>query len=144
MKQPNIPDIGTNEDVAKHRLHMANEDLESAIATFDLGQYRTANNRAYYSIFHAISAVLAKEGVAFKHHKEMLGYFNKNYINKGIFPRELGRKILKAEEIRHSSDYDTFYIASKEVTYQQIETAKTVINLVEKYLDLCETNKEKL
>ncbi len=55
---------------------------------------------------------LAKEGVAFKRHKDTLGYFNKNYISTEIFPRELGRKIVKAEEIRHASDYDAFYIAS--------------------------------
>lgn len=36
-----------------------------------------------------------------------------------IFPRELGRKIVKAEEIRHASDYDTFYIASKMITAEQ-------------------------
>ena len=51
-----------------------------------------------------------------------------------IFPRELGRKIVKAEEIRHASDYDTFYIASKTVTAEQIETAKRMLDLAEKYL----------
>lgn len=40
----------------------------------------------------------------------------------------MGRKIVKAEEIRHASDYDTFYIASKEVTEQQIETAEEIHN----------------
>ena len=32
------------------------------------------------------------EPIAFKKHKDTLGYFNKNYVNKEIFPRELGRK----------------------------------------------------
>lgn len=52
-----------------------------------------------------------------------------------IFPRELGRRIVKAEEIRHASGYDTFYIASKEVTAQQIETAARLLELAEKYLE---------
>ena len=51
-----------------------------------------------------------------------------------IFPRELGRRIVKAEEIRHASDYDTFYIASREITSQQIETAAKIIDLAEEYL----------
>lgn len=51
-----------------------------------------------------------------------------------IFPRELGRKIVKAEEIRHESDYDAFYIASKSVTAEQIETAKRILELAEQYL----------
>jgi uncharacterized protein (UPF0332 family) len=134
MKQPDPLDVGTQMDVAKHRLQVAKEDLETANLTFEAGKFRAANNRAYYCIFHTISAVLAKEGVAFKRHKDTLSYFNKNYIRTGIFPRELGRKIVKAEEIRHASDYDTFYIASKEVTAQQIQTAEHILQLAENYL----------
>ncbi len=59
---------------------------------------------------------------------------SKRCTTEEIFPRELGRKIVKAEEIRHASDYDTFYIASKEVTAQQIETARKLLELAEKYL----------
>ena len=80
--------------------------------------------------------MLAKEGVAFKRHKDTLGYFNKKYINTEIFPRELGRKIVKAEEIRHASDYDAFYIASKDVTAQQIKTAETLLKLASEYLEM--------
>lgn len=134
MKQPDSQDVGTQMDVVKHRLQVAKEDLDTANLTFEAGQYRGANNRAYYSIFHTISAVLAIEGIAFKKHKDTLSYFNKNYVRTEIFPRELGRKIVKAEEIRHASDYDTFYIASKEVTAQQIQTAKQILALAEKYL----------
>lgn len=135
MRQPDSLDVGTKMDVARHRLNVAREDLDTAHLTFEAGQYRGANNRAYYSIFHTICAVLAKEGIAFKRHKDTLGYFNKNYVQTEIFPRELGRKIIKAEEIRHASDYDTFYIASKEVTAQQIETAVRLLELAKKYLE---------
>ena len=75
-----------------------------------------------------------QEGVAFKRHKDTLSYFNKNYIHTEIFPRELGRKIVKAEEIRHASDYDAFYIASKDVTFEQICTAERLIELTSDYL----------
>lgn len=136
MKQPDSVDIGTRMDVAKHRLDVAQEDLDTAHLTFDAGQFRGTNNRAYYSIFHTISAVLAKEGVAFKRHKDTLSYFDKNYINTEIFPRELGRKIVKAEEIRHASDYDTFYIASQEVTEQQIKTAEMLLELAKNHLEI--------
>lgn len=71
-----------------------------------------------------------------------LSYFNKNYVQPEIFPRELGRKIVKAEEIRHASDYDTFYIASKDVTAQQIETAERLLKLAENYLFSDESEKE--
>lgn len=41
---------------------------------------------------------------------------------------------MKAEEIRHASDCDTFYIVSKEVTKQQIKTAERLLDLVSAYL----------
>lgn len=134
MNQTDSLDIGTKMDVVRHRFNVAREDLDTAYLTFEAGQYRAANNRAYYSIFHSICAVLAKEGIAFKRHKDTLSYFNKNYVQPEIFPRELGRKIVKAEEIRHASDYDTFYIASKEITTQQIETAAKILELARQYL----------
>lgn len=140
MKQPDFPDIGDKRDVADYRLRIAKEDLEAAYVLLEAKSYRGANNRAYYAIFHAVSAVLALEGIAFKRHKDTLGYFNKNYVAAEIFPREIGRKIVKAEEIRHASDYDAFYIASKEDTVQQVETADKLIQLLS---DFCQNkNKE--
>ena len=40
--------------------------------------------------------------------------FNKDYVKTEIFPKIFGRRIARAEEIRHASDYDDFYIATKE------------------------------
>ena len=133
MKQPDFPDIGNKKDVAELRLQVAQEDFSAAKLLLEAKSFRGANNRAYYAIFHAVSAVLALEGIAFKKHRDTLAYFNKNYVATELFPRELGRKIVKAEEIRHASDYDTFYIASKEDTVQQIETADKLIQLVSEF-----------
>ncbi|MDO4303736.1 MAG: HEPN domain-containing protein [Bacillota bacterium] len=135
MKQPDVPNVGNKKDVANYRLQIAKEDLDAAHVLLETESYRGANNRAYYAIFHAVSAVLALEGIAFKRHKDTLAYFNKNYVAAGLLPREIGRKIVKAEEIRHASDYDTFYIASKEDTIQQVATAEQLLQLLS---DFCQ------
>lgn len=54
-------------------------------------------------------------------------------MKTGIFPREIGRKIGEAEEIRHASDYDDFYIASREESERQVAVAEEFIQLVEEY-----------
>ena len=115
--------IGTRKDLVSYRIETAKSDRE----------YKGANNRAYYAIFHAINAVHALDGRAFKRHKDAIANFNKDYVKTEIFPREVGRKIGEAEEIRHASDYDDFYIASKEETERQIAVAGEFIELVEKY-----------
>lgn len=50
-----------------------------------------------------------------------------------IFPREVGRKVSEIEEIRHASDYDDFYLASREETERQIAVADELIQLIESY-----------
>lgn len=51
----------------------------------------------------------------------------KNYVKTKIFPREIGRKVSEVEEIRHASDYDDFYLASREETERQIAVADELI-----------------
>lgn len=123
-------------DFAKYRLSKAKETLNTAEFIYNaIKDYTSANNRAYYAIFYAIRAVLALEEVDFKRHKDVIAYFNKNYINTEIFPKKIGKKIAQAQRIREDSDYDDGYTPSPEKTYQQIETAKELINLVESYIN---------
>ena len=58
----------------------------------------------------------------------------KEYVNKEIFPKMIGRKISQAQRIREDSDYDDDYEPSFEKTEQQIETARELIKLVEQYI----------
>lgn len=85
--------IGTRKDLMLYRIQTAKADLKSAKILLEAEEYKGANNRAYYAIFHSINAIHALEGKAYKRHKDALGTFNKDYIKTGIFPREIGRKI---------------------------------------------------
>lgn len=78
---------GTREDLALYRIETSKSDLKSAYILFRAGEYRGANNRAYYAIYHAISAVHALDGNAYKRHKDALANFNKKYVKPEIFPR---------------------------------------------------------
>lgn len=119
---------------AKYRLERAKEDLSDAEFSYKNNRYLNANNRAYYSIFHAIKAVLAIERVDFKKHKDVLAYFNHYYIKTEIFPKIMSSKINQAKEVREDSDYDDEFEPTDEQTKMQIETARELIKLVEEYL----------
>ncbi len=123
-----------SKDLAYHRLEQAKENLEESKILYNANKFKGANNRAYYSIFHSIKAILATEPIDFKRHKDVLGYFNKNYVNTNKFPKKIGHKISQASNIREDSDYDDEFIVNSEDTLIQIETAKELIELVEKYL----------
>ena len=125
---------GTQRDLALYRLEVAKSDIKSAKILLEAGEFRGANNRAYYGIYHAVSAIHALDGNAYKRHKDALANFNKKYIKTEIFPRTLGRRIAEAEEMRHASDYDDFYIATEEEAKEQIATALELIEKIEEYI----------
>lgn len=131
MMQPE--DIGNSTDLVRYRLETAKNDLNSARVLRDIDDYKGANNRAYYAVFHAITAIHGINKKAYKRHKDAIANFNKEYVKTEIFPRSMGRKIAQLEEIRHASDYDDFFIASKEEVNEAIETATEFIGMVEKY-----------
>ncbi len=126
---------GTTMDLVQYRLSSAEDDLRAAQILYEAEEYRGANNRAYYSLFHAINAVHALHGKAYKRHKDAIANFNKGYVKTEIFPREIGRKIGAAEEIRHASDYDDFYLVNKEETLQQISTAQEFLKMAREYCE---------
>lgn len=119
-----------------HRLEQAKENIEEAELLYNEKKYKGANNRAYYSIFHSIKAVLALEPIDFKRHKDVIAYFNKKYVHMEIFPKKIGHKIARASTIREDSDYDDEFVVKQEETEEQIETAKELFKLVEEYINL--------
>ncbi len=123
-----------SKELAKHRLEQAKENLEEAEILYKAKKYKGANNRAYYSIFHSIKAVLSLEPIDFKRHKDVVAYFNKNYVYPEIFPKQIGSKIADASSVREDSDYDDEYIVQPEDTLKQIGTAKELLKLVETYI----------
>lgn len=122
-------------ELAHYKLARAKEELDTARLLLEHSRLKAANNRAYYSIYYALTTILCLEPIAFKKHKDTIAYFNKNYVHTGKFPKEIGKEISKAAKIRHTSDYDEFYITSKEEAEGQINTAENLIDLVEIYLD---------
>ena len=124
-----------SKELSKHRLKQAKEDLKASKLLYDTKLFKSANNRAYYSIFHSMKAVLALEPIDFKRHKDVIAYFNKNYIHTEIFPKHMGRRISDASRIREDSDYDDEFVVRPEDTLAQIETAKEMIKLTKEYIN---------
>ncbi len=121
-------------ELVMHRLEQSKTELNDAKLLYKNNSYLSANNRAYYSIFHAIRAVLALEPIDFKKHKDVMAYFNKNYVNTELFPKTIGKRIVQANRIREDSDYDDEYVANSNATEDQIKTAEELIELVERYI----------
>lgn len=120
--------------LSKLRLYNAKERLAFIPGILELGDYKTAANRAYYSVFYAMRAVLALDGIDSKKHSGIISEFRKNYIKTGIFSPEMSDIIAGLFNVRSLSDYDDFYVISKEKVTKQFENAQYFVAAVENYL----------
>ena len=108
--------------------------LASTKRDMDANDYSSANNRAYYAIFHAMRAVLALDGEDYKKHSAVIARFTLNYLKPEILPREYSKLISNASLIRNRSDYEDFYICSVADTNALFTGADSFCSEVEKYL----------
>ncbi len=116
------------------RFEHANECLDAAKSLLTSSNYKSAANRSYYAIFHAMRAVLAFDGIDMKHHSGIISEFRKLYIKTEIFDSKLSQIISVLFDIRTDSDYDDFFVISKSEVEEQIENAEYFLKEIEQFL----------
>ena len=121
-------------EISKARFDHAKECLQDAKLLLAGESYRSAANRAYYAIFHAMRAVLALDGVDMKHHSGIIYEFRKRYIKAGAFDTSLSGIISELSSVLEGSDYNDFFIVSKAETIQQVQSAEEFLAAIQSYL----------
>ena len=69
--------------------------MEKAVESVEAAQLMLDN-----AMFYAVQAVLITNDACFSKHGQVKGYFNKEFVRKGIFPVHLGKIYNKAFEYR--------------------------------------------
>ena len=118
-------------ELAGYRMDRAKEMLVSARENLEIGQYKTSLNRSYYAIFHAMRAMNILKGFDSSKHSGVIAFFNKEYLKENILDRNLSIVIKNSAFLREKSDYDDFYIASKQEAEKQLEEAERFLDAVE-------------
>ncbi len=123
--------------LAKVRVDRAKELLIESEELLGREAYKSANNRAFYAIEKAVKALLATQEIEVSTHSGGMKQFNFNFIFRGdgTFTAEDYQKMARAEQIRNASDYDDFYVASKEEARQQVESANYIVTKIEAYIN---------
>ena len=131
---PSLPD-DLKHNLAKYRIEKAKECYRDALSAYSTGSYSNAANRSYYCIFHSMRAVLALIEFDSKKHSGIISEFNRKYVKEGIFPDTFSEIVKLAFSVRGKSDYDDFYVISKESVDTQISNAKIFLDAVKTYID---------
>ena len=116
-------------------------EFEKARKTIDkvteyqsLGHWDTIANRLYYSLFHAVNALLICDGHSVNTHRGVISVFGSDYIRTGIFSSKDGRLYSDLLTIRNNSDYNCSYEATEEEIKPLIEPTKQLIDNIGKYI----------
>ena len=121
------------EDLCRYRYEQALKALASSRHNIDF-DLRTSLNRSYYSIMYAVKALLAIDRLDAHSHRGLFVMFNREYIKTGIFEKRFSEILKEASMIRDKSDYNDFYIVSKDEAREQAENAEIFLNEVATYL----------
>jgi len=112
---------------AKHKLRAARLLLEA-------GEYGDSASRAYYAVYHAISAVHLDSGKTYSSHAQAIGNFNKEYVMEAVFPKTYTKTINRLFEDRQSGDYSIDPGLTREEAEQDVEDAEHIVRTIEEYL----------
>lgn len=121
-------------DVIKMTLSKAREKLKTAKIDFDNERYEDSVSRAYYAVFHSISAVLLSKGLHFSSHGQTIGTFTREFIKTKEFPALFAKVIEKLFNERQTSDYDVESYIDKDVAQEDLKHAENILNACEEYL----------
>lgn len=120
--------------LSKVRLDTAKDCLRDAEILLNSESYKSSANRSYYAVFHAMRAVLVFDEFDSKKHSGIISEFRKRYIKTGVLRTEISKIIDIQFSIRTHSDYDDFYVISKNECANQLLEAKKAVSEVEEYL----------
>lgn len=90
----------------KYRLEQAQAALDDAKYLFDGNRSpQSIVNRSYYAMFYAALALLQKISKVPSKHSGVISLFDKEFVMKGIFTKDLSKDFHKAFELRQTIDY---------------------------------------
>ena len=79
-------------------------------------------------------AVLANDEIDMKKHSGVIAEFRRLYVKTGVFDGDMSKTISVLFDVRTESDYDDFFIISKEEVVQQVESTQHFLGKVNEYL----------
>ena len=118
-----------------YRLEQAEDSLREAELLLNAGKsFRGAVNRAYYAMFYAVLALLSKSGSASSKHSGVIGLFDKNFVKKGVFSKEMSKDLHRAFDLRQMSDYRELFEINEKDAKEIIQSSQKFVKVVKEYL----------
>ena len=122
------------ESLIRYRIEQAHETLHEAKILFKESSLRGTVNRAYYAMFYAVLGLIATSRFGTSKHSGVIGLFDREFVKKGIFAKELSRSLHRAFELRQTYDYGEAIEIDQAMAEETFNNAKFFISAIETYL----------
>ncbi len=122
------------EILINYRLEQAKETIDDAKLLIDNSKFRSAINRIYYGMFYSLLALGLKYEYNTSKHSQLIGWFNKDFIHKGIIDKKYGKMINTAFIRRTKGDYETHIKFDKKTVQLMFEDMADFINTLENFI----------
>ncbi len=116
-------------------------ELEKSDKTFAQMQAMLSNqiwelvaNRLYYSLFHAVTALLLNDHHEVGTHRGAVNMFHLYYVKTGIFTKEDGRLYSQLQSLREDGDYNCSIDVEKEDVEPKVEPTRLLISRIKTYI----------
>lgn len=121
-------------ELIKYRLDESKETIQDVQLLLENDRLRAAVNLIYYGMFYSLLALgLAYEFETSKH-QQLIGWFNRSFINEGLIDSKFGKIINKALNRRSKGDYESLIEFDKDIILEMFEEMKDFIFEIETFL----------
>lgn len=118
----------------QYRIEQAEELIEEVDFLIDADKLNTAVNRIYYGAFYMLTALALLNEYETSKHKQLIGWFIKNFIHKKIFAKLHGKFVYEAYNCRNKGDYEPFTVFTKEEVNILFRKMDLFVNTVKRYI----------
>lgn len=120
-----------------YRLGQAKESLEEAEILYHYHEkkFRGAINRLYYACFYATLALLTTKGLSSSRHSGVISLFHREFVKRGVFPKDEARVLNRLFDVRIKDDYKEFVTPTGEEVESLLPEAKEFLKEVKRVLD---------
>ena len=120
--------------VVKLQMEKAHLFLQQADEMYKQRYWDIASNRYYYACYHAVQALLIKNGLNSHTHDGLITSFGLHFVKTGKIDRKLGAFLSRIEQLRKKGDYNCLYSVSEEEIATMIEPTKELICKIEELI----------
>ena len=122
-------------EIIRNMIDKGKRALVTADMNFENEDYDFASSKAYYAVFYFTQAALYTKNLVFSKHSANIAEFNRNFVKKGIFPKEFGEYLQRLFKERQIGDYEYSKKIGLEEARENLRIAKIICEKIENYLD---------